>query len=182
MMKIKITYFKPCFRLQNCFVPIFLIFIISASFSQNQDHLKNPESLIKELYDQVTFGPGENPDWDVVRNLFIPQASIVLRTGQHEMTPFSLDGWILDFVNFIYNNNVTATGFEEKIITMESLVFGNIAHVLVLYTAYLPGKTKTPREGVDSFHLVKRDGRWWITSILNEIPSSQRPKPEVLNR
>ena len=62
---------------------------------------------------------------------------------------------------------------------MESTVFGDIAHVLVLYTAQIPGLMKTPREGVDSFHLRRKDGQWHIVSILNEIPTKDRPKPSV---
>jgi hypothetical protein len=83
-------------------------------------------------------------------------------------------------VNFINDSDVKKTGFEEKIVKMQSMVFGDIAHVLVLYTARIPGVTKTPQEGVDSFHLIRKDGRWWIVSILNEIPTRERPKPDIL--
>ena len=72
------------------------------------------------------------------------------------------------------------TGFEEKIVKMKTMEFGDIAHVLVLYTAQIPGVMKAPQEGVDSFHLIRKDGRWWIVSILNEIPTKDRPKPEEL--
>lgn len=144
--------------------------------------LASPEGVIRQLYDQVTFPEGEKPDWDYVRSLFIPQATVVMRTGKNETTTLSLDGWILDFVNFIYDANVSATGFEEKIVKMQTTEFGDIAHIMVLYTAFLPGKTPTPQEGVDSFHLIKKEGRWWIVSILNEIPGPDRPKPESLRK
>jgi len=63
---------------------------------------------------------------------------------------------------------------------MESIIFGDIAHVLVLYTSYIPGVSEAPREGVDSFHLIRKDGDWKIVSILNEIPGPNRPKPAIL--
>ena len=144
-------------------------------------YVKDPETLVRHLYDQVTFPAGKTPDWNYVRTLFLKEATVVMRTGRDRTDTFSLDGWILDFVNFINDRNVKKTGFEEKVVKTDSMVFGDIAHVLVLYTSYLPGVTKTPREGVDSFHLVKKDGRWWIVSILNEIPTKERPKPSVLN-
>jgi hypothetical protein len=147
---------------------------------QTSDTESGPEDVIIELYDQITFGVGESPDWDRVRELFIPQASVTMRMGPQKTATLTLDGWILDFVNFIYNYKVTDTGFEEKIIKMETLEFGDISHVLVLYTAYLPGRTPAPREGIDSFHLIKQDNTWKIVSILNEIPGPQRPKPKVL--
>jgi hypothetical protein len=59
-------------------------------------------------------------------------------------------------------------------------VFRDIAYVLVLYTSPSPGKSMTPIEGVYSFHLIKKEGRWWVISILNEIPSDDRPKAEIL--
>ena len=162
-------------------VLLFLTAGTVAVFPQEQDpNLKDPEAVIRALYDQVTFPEGQSPDWKYVRNMFINDATVTMRTGRESTATLSLDGWILDFVNFINDRDVKKTGFEEKIIKMNSLVFGDIAHVLVLYTAQIPGVTRPPQEGVDSFHLIKKDGRWWIVSILNEIPTKDRPKPEVL--
>ena len=167
--------------IKRVYVILCILFLSSTNvFSQINSHTKDPESLIKHLYDQVTFPAGETPNWDYVRTLFIKESTVVMRVSKDETATLSLDGWILDFVNFINNRNVKATGFEEKIIKMESMVFGDIAHVLVLYTSYIPGVSKAPREGVDSFHLIKKEGNWKIVSILNEIPSPDREKPNVL--
>lgn len=163
---------------------IFMLLVATTSVRAQQNdvnpNLETPEGLIRHLYEQVTFPAGESPDWDYVRTFFVPQASVVMRMGKNKTATLSLDGWILDFVNFIHNADVKSTGFEEKIIKMESTIFGDIAHSLVLYTSFIPGKSKAPREGVDSFHLIKKEGRWWIVSILNEIPGPGRPKPEIL--
>lgn len=167
-----------------CAVSIFLTAGVGSAFAQNEKpdpYVKDPEKLVRHLYDQVTFPAGKTPDWDYVRTMFLKEATIFMRTGRNKTDTFTLDGWILDFVNFINDRDVKKTGFQEKVVKTHSMVFGDIAHVLVLYTAYLPGVTKTPMEGVDSFHLVKKDGRWWIVSILNEIPSKDRPKPAVFN-
>ena len=165
---------------KSCLI-LWIIFLGSTNiFSQIDSHTKDPESLVKHLYDQVTFPAGETPDWNYVRTLFLKEATVVMRMSKSETAALSLDGWILDFVNFINNRNVKTTGFEEKIIKMESMIFGDIAHVLVLYTSYIPGVSKAPREGVDSFHLIKKDGSWKIVSILNEIPSPDREKPDIL--
>ncbi|TJY37920.1 hypothetical protein [Pontimicrobium aquaticum] len=112
--------------------------------------------------------------------VFLKEATVVMRMSKNETEALSLDGWILGFVKFINNRNVKATGFEEKIIKMKSMIFEDIAYMLVLYTSYIPRVSKAPREGVDSFHLIKKDGSWKIVSILNEIPSADRPKPTIL--
>jgi len=161
-----------------------MISIGSASvYAQNakpNPHLKDPEKLVRHLYDQVTFPAGKTPDWNHVRTMFLKESTVVMRVSKTETAALSLDGWILDFVNFIHDADVKTTGFEEKIVKMKSTVFGDIAHILVLYTSYIPGKSKAPQEGVDSFHLIKKDGDWKIVSILNEIPSKERPKPDIL--
>jgi hypothetical protein len=181
-MKINLKFIPFSFITYKVWKSVFLlIFVCNTVYAQNSNkHFNSPESLVSHLYDQVTFSAGESPNWDYVKTLFTKDATVVMRMSKTESVQLSLDGWVQDFVNFINKSNIKSTGFEEKIIKSQSMVFGNIAHVLVLYTSNIPGKTKTPREGVDSFHLAKKDGRWWIVSILNEIPTSNRLKPDVL--
>ncbi len=136
--------------------------------------------LVAALYDEVTFPAGAAPDWDRVRSMFLDQAVIVLRTSREDTTVFSVDGFVEDFVAFIERANVQATGFTETILRTKPLVFGDIAHVLVLYEASLPGSPGPPQQGVDSFQLVRRGGRWWIASVVNEIPAPDRPLPAEL--
>lgn len=141
---------------------------------------ETPEEVIQDLYDLVTFDAGTTPDWDQARSMFIEDAVIVLRTGREETTVFSVEGWIDDFVTFIERANVEETGFSETIVRMKSVVFGDIAHIWVLYEADIPGDERDPRQGVDSFQLIQKDGRWLIASITNEIPTAERPVPKVL--
>lgn len=138
------------------------------------------EGVVTELYDLVTFDAGTTPDWDKVRSLFLDEAIIVLRTTRTESTQFTLEGFVQDFVNFIERANVEQTGFVEEIIRMESMVFRDIAHVLVLYEAHIPGRDRPPSQGVDSFQLIKKDGRWWIVSITNDVPNPDNPVPAEL--
>jgi len=169
---------------------ILSIAIISLSctilmFCQNEkqeqtDHLVTAEGVINHIYDLVTFDANESPDWDEVRSLFIKKAVIVLRTSRDSTTIFSVDGFIDDFVNFIEQANVTETGFKEEIIRMKPMVFGDMANILVLYEASIPGSERPPQQGIDNFSLIKKNGRWWIVSVTNEIPDVAGPIPEEL--
>ena len=141
---------------------------------------ETPEDVVAGIYDLVSFEAGKTPDWDVVRSLFIPEAIIVLRTSLEASTVFSLEGFVDDFVNFIDNTPAGEMGFTETVIRMKSMVFGDMAHVLVLYESHITGSSRAPRQGVDSFSLIKKDGRWLIVSITNELPTAERPIPEVL--
>jgi hypothetical protein len=142
--------------------------------------LATPEGVVTGIYDLVSFEAGNVPDWDAVRSLFIPQAVVVLRTSRQATTVFSVDGFVGDFINFVENTPAGANGFTEKILRMESLVFGDMANVLVLYEAHIIGSSRPPQQGVDNFSLIRQDGRWWIVAVTNEIPTPERPVPEVL--
>lgn len=151
----------------------------SAQTSQVNKAFDTPEGLITAIYDAVTFPAGRTPDWEYVRSMFIEEAIVVLRTSPDGSTVFSVDGFVQDFVTFIEEGNVTETGFTEDVIKMNTMTFGDIAHVLVLFESSIPGK-RPPTPGVDSFQLIRRDGRWWIASVTNERPAEGRPIPDEL--
>jgi hypothetical protein len=60
------------------------------------------------------------------------------------------------------------------------MIFRDIAHVLVLYEAIAPAMSRPPQQGVDSFQLIRKDGRWWIVSITNDIVTPETPAPPEL--
>ena len=138
------------------------------------------EGVVLELYDMCTFDAGTLPDWDAMRALFLPQATVVLRTTRAANTIFSVDGFVEDWHRFIARDNVEERGFSEEIVRMSTTVLGDIAHIMVLYEASFPDWDRPPQQGVDFIQLIKNDGRWWIVSIANEIPTPNRPVPEAL--
>ena len=140
------------------------------------------EGVVTRLYELVTFPAGTTPDWDEVRSLFIEEAVIVLRTSRTGSTVFSVEGFVGDFVRFIEQANVEQTGFVERIVRMEPLVFRDIAHVWVLYEASIPGSGRPPQQGVDSFQLIKVDNEWRIASVTNDLPNADYPVPPPLRR
>ena len=44
------------------------------------------------------------------------------------------------------------------------------------------GSSRPPMQGIDSFQLIEKDGRWWIVSVINEIPTPDNPVPTTLSR
>ena len=154
--------------------------LLQAQATSAPGAVETPEDVVATIYDLVSFEAGNTPDWDEVRSLFIPEAVVVLRTAREATIVFSLEGFVGDFVNFIENSPAGEMGFTEKVIRMKSMVFGDMAHVLVLYEAHITGSARAPSQGVDGFSLIRKDGRWLIVSITNEIPTADRPIPEVL--
>ncbi len=162
-------------------VPLTLL-SLSPAVASDESAFETPEGLVNALYDAVTFEAGQTPDWDWVKSMFIDEGIVVLRTSREETTVFSVDGFVADFVRFIEGSNVIKTGFVEKILRTKPMVLGDIAHVLVLYEAWIPGGERPPQQGVDSFQLIRKEGRWWIVSITNEIPTPERPVPAELQK
>ncbi len=139
-----------------------------------------PEDVVRELYRLVTIEKGQETDWEQVRNLYLPQAVIVLRVSKDASQVFDVQGWIDDFVAWNLKAKVKDTGFSEKIVTMKPRVFRDIANVFVLYEASITGADRPPTRGIDSIELVKKDGRWWIAAITNDIVNAENPAPAEL--
>jgi len=139
--------------------------------------LVTAEGTVSELYRLVSSDSGSTPNWDEVRSLFIDEAVVVLRTSRESTTVFTLEGFVADFVKFIERANIVETGFTESVVSMRPWVFGDMAHVLVLYEAHIIGSPRPPQQGVDGFQLIRRNGRWWIVSVTNEIPTADNPVP-----
>ncbi len=144
--------------------------------------------VVAGLYGLVSSTAGRLPDWDRVRALFLKEAVIVLRTSRTALTAFSLDGFIKDFVDFYerpFKRGEASVipreiGFTEKVVRMKAWEYGDMAHVLVLYEAQITGFAMPPQRGIDSWLLVRRDGRWFIAAATNEIVTAARPVPPEL--
>ncbi|RPH30464.1 hypothetical protein EHM92_09395 [bacterium] len=148
---------------------------------------QSAEHLVTGLYGLVS-SRGVLPDWNKVRDCFLKEAVIVLRTSRTATTVFSLDGFIQDFVDFYERPFKTPEGtflpkdkgFSERVLRIRTWEYGDIAHVLVLYEAGILGISRPPQQGVDSFQLARRGGRWFITAIINEVVTPERPVPPEL--
>jgi len=150
---------------------------------------QNPDlsQFVTGIYGLVSSTEGKLPDWEKVRGCFLKEAVVVLRTSRTELKTFSVDGFIQDFVDF-YERPMKlgqetvqpkVAGFKEKVLRMKTWQFGDIAHALVLYEASIPGVGK-PQQGVDSWLLVRRDGRWLVAGITNEVVTANNPVPAEL--
>jgi hypothetical protein len=160
---------------------VFVFLFLGTCFTFSQDEATaSPDKTVTRLYELVTFEAGTTPDWDKVRALFIEEAIIVLRTSWDSTAVFTVEGFIGDFVAFAENPNIKAAGFKEEILKMKTLEFGEMANILVLYQASVQGSERPPQKGVDNFSLIRKDDRWWIISVTNEVPTDSRPLPEIL--
>jgi hypothetical protein len=142
-------------------------------------YLETPEGIVGEIYKAVSFKAGQpQPDWERVRSMFLDNALVVLRVTRDSTAILTVQGFIDDFIRFIDRSPAKQNGFEERIVRMKPMVFGNIAQIFVVYEAQILGLPRPPQQGLDSWELVQNNGRWWIVAVTNEVPSKDRPLPK----
>jgi len=133
------------------------------------------EQFVRDVYDLVSWTDADTPDWEVVRDLFIPEAVIVLRYPP-DLQVMSVDGFLLDWLRFENRLEDTGvTGFREAVISTRVTEFGDIAHVHVVYESSIPESGRPARPGIDLWSLIRVDGEWKVVSVLNELPREDLP-------
>ena len=160
-----------------CLVSVALTTPALAQTNGTAEDLRSVEQVVRDVYDLVSWTDGNTPDWEVVREVFIPQAIVVLRYPP-DLKVMSVDGFLLDWLRF--ENQLAAagvSGFQETVTSAETTVFGDIAHVSVVYESSIPGTTRPARPGVDLWSLIRVDGRWKVVSVVNELPRDDLPIP-----
>ena len=146
------------------------------------------DAAVRALYEAVSAPAGTVPNWDRVRSFFVPEAVVVLRTSRTATTVFTLDGFVKDFVDFYetprkYGDQTLtprAHGFTEQVLETRAREFGDVAQVAVLYEARIVGLSRPPTRGVDLWLLARRDGRWRIAAVVNEVVTAEHPLPPEL--
>jgi hypothetical protein len=137
--------------------------------------MTDSQRFVADLYDAISFAPGETPDWDAVRARFLPEAVLTLRTRDGQVV-FSVDDWIADFVAF--HEQLAGGGFTERVLGVAGTEYRDVAHVTIRFDSQVVGSDRPPQEGVDGFHLVRTADGWRIVSIVNERPVFGEPLPD----
>jgi len=138
----------------------------------------DPERLVRGLYAAVTFNPGPGPDWEYVRSFFLPQAVIAVRKTRTSMAVMTVQEFIDWFIADVERYKMKERGFEEGVEKLKLTAMGDIAQAYVVYKARFKTPADSPGQiGLDSWTLMKKDGRWWIVSCANEIPTPDKPLP-----
>ncbi len=147
--------------------------------------LDSPEAVVTALYD-VLSGPAEEErprDWTRFRRLVLPEAHFLIArwpdgdgTPVDDLRKWDVDGFIEDARRFYRTD-----GFWEREIRGQTVRFGNVAHRVSSYESRVGSPDAEPvGRGVNSFQLVRFDGRWWIASIIWDVESPDTPIPDDL--
>jgi hypothetical protein len=140
-----------------------------------------PEAVVQAAYAAIQRAPGEDYDWARFRALFLPQATLIPNTEQTGgpfvvHTPGS-------FIELVDANTVVGgegdRGFAEEQVHAEVLEYGDVAQVFSTYQKRFWDSDEVLGRGINSFQLVRHDGRWWIVGIAWDEETGAGPIPEA---
>ena len=172
----------------NLSVPLLALVLGSASAaaqgttaSANPADVASPAALVKAAYETVSRAPGKPFQWDRFRSLFLPGARLIPNTEQTRGT-FTTHT-VETFITWIDEGwrPVIGTpndrGFAETEVAAKLETYGDIAHVLSTYEKFAWGDKQVRGRGINSFQMIRKDGRWWITSLIWDEETGAGPVP-----
>lgn len=141
------------------------------------------DAIMRALYETISFAPGNEPDWERLRGLFLTDGSFIPpRDPSEDSTQ------VLGVEAFIHRakRRIQGTealqekGFYEVEVSRRIDQFSNIAQVLSVYEGRFGSKEDDfAVRGVNSVQLLFENDRWWVVGIMwadetedNEIPES----------
>ncbi len=137
------------------------------------------EGLVRALYQAVSFDPGAEPDYDMIRALCL-EGCVVVQPPRGPGGPkaISIEDFITRFKTDYERAQMGVTGFHERVVNHQAQVWQQTAAVAVVFEARLDPESEEPiGSGLDRLHLVRNDGRWWIASIVTEYAHPGKPVP-----
>jgi hypothetical protein len=141
--------------------------------------VSSPEALVTAAYDALARAPGKSYDWDRFRSLFLEGAHLIPNTEQRggEFVILDPEGFVAWADRVTVIGGPGDRGFAESGVKNLVESYGDIAHVFSTYEKHLWGNDQVIGRGINSFQMVRRDGRWWITGIIWDEPSGAGPIP-----
>lgn len=147
----------------------------AAAAQPNAADLAAIDQAIHGVYEVISGPPGQKRDFDRMRTLFAPGATL------KAIGPKGLRGGSLE--DYISRNAAVLEkeGFTERELGRRVELWGGLA---TAWSAY-DGRTADGsfhERGINSFQLVKVDGKWLVASILWQEETPDNPLPAELIR
>ena len=143
--------------------------------AQNAADLAAIDRAIHAVYDVISGPAGQKRDFDKMRSLFAPGATM------KAIGPKGLRGGSVE--DYITRNQAVLEkeGFNERELGRRVEIWGGLA---TAWSAY-DGRTANGsfhERGINSFQLVKVDGKWLVASILWQEETPENPLPAQLTK
>jgi hypothetical protein len=139
----------------------------------NKADLAGIDATVRGVYEVISGPAGQKRDFDRMRSLFAPGATL------KAIGPRGLRGGSLE--DYISRNKdiLEQKGFTERELGRRTELWGGLATVWSAYDGATADHSFHER-GINSFQLVKIDGRWVVASILWQEETPATPLPPAL--
>ena len=127
------------------------------------------------MYAVISGPPGQKRDFAKMRSLFAPDALL------RPIGPKGLRGGTLDHYIEKSGPLLEKEGFTEQELGRRVEIWGNLATAWSAYHGRTASGSFNER-GINSFQLVKVDGKWLIASILWQEESPEFPLPADMTK
>lgn len=144
--------------------------------------LTSIDGIIGALYRSICFGPGDKPDYDLLRTLFVPDGHLAVPTDDSPVgvTVLDVEGFIEFSVAAIETADFAERGFHEKEVARRIDATADLAQVFSTYEArFMPDDPEPMARGINSIQLVRSAGRWWVVSMIWEDEGPLTPIPKA---
>jgi len=136
-----------------------------------------PGDVVRMMYETLSGPAGVDRDWGRFRQLVDKYArlfvSSALEGGEETWGEWTVDEYVEQF-----REEYGHIDYWEREVSSHVDQYENIAQVLsVAETTFGGGEGGRVVRTVNSFHLLRRDGRWWIVSALWAVEQPGKPVP-----
>lgn len=148
---------------------------------QMEFDLTTVDGMIQALYRCISFEPGGEPNWQQFRQLFLPQSQLLKAgaIGPKGSPVLTIDEFIEQTHAFVGESLLQRHGFVETEIMRKTEGFGRIAHIFSTYASrFASGSSKPISRGTNSIQMLRKDGRWWLVSLVWDEEGRGRVLPE----
>jgi hypothetical protein len=154
-------------------IALLLAAAAAAAQPANKADLAGIDQAVHAVYDVISGPPGQKRDFDRMRSLFAPGATL------KAIGPKGLHGGSLE--DYITRNAaiLEKEGFTERELGRRVELWGGLATVWSAYDGRTANGSFHER-GINSFQLVKIGGKWVVASILWQEETPDNPLPANL--
>lgn len=149
--------------------------INSSAGMTNQEDADSIDSIVKAIYENITFTEGQKPNMERFRSLFRPKAQFI-RITPDAVFEMDLDTFIASFIERIESGQLRS--FFEAEILRKTNAYDRIAQVFSTYQKGM--NTNAPESlirGINSIQLYHDGKQWWVSSILWQDKEKDNPIP-----
>jgi len=125
------------------------------------------QALLDRLYHSFNYGPGQEPDWKLMRTSFVDGAQYVPEpSAGSPLRSYDVDALIAKWQSSMRSSTSVNPGYSEWIGSTSISKVGDLLRVDIVFYGKEPGDRHQRQPGLDSLLLARVDGTWKVLSFV----------------